>query len=45
LQRSALRRYGSFVRTNLTVGDLGELPGDPLVAALATLRPDEHRTG
>jgi hypothetical protein len=45
LQRSALRRYGSFVRTNLTVGDLGELPGDPLVAVLATLPSDTYRTG
>ena len=40
LRRSARRHYGSFVRTNLTVEDLGDLLAKPLVAVLATLRAD-----
>jgi PPOX class probable F420-dependent enzyme len=34
------RKYGSPVRTNLAVGDLGTFLDRPLVAVLATLRPD-----
>ena len=34
------RHYRSFVRTNLTVGELGDLLEEPLVAVLATLRAD-----
>jgi len=37
--------YGSFVRANLTVGDLVDLPDEPLAAVLATLRSDAYRTG
>jgi PPOX class probable F420-dependent enzyme len=40
LCRSTRRHYGSFVRNNLTVGDLGDLLDQPLVAVLATLRTD-----
>jgi len=40
LPRSARRRYGSSVRTNLTIEDLGDLLDKPLVAVLATLRMD-----
>jgi hypothetical protein len=45
LHRPARRRYGSFVRANLTVGDLGDLPAEPLVAELVTLPSDTYRTG
>jgi hypothetical protein len=45
LHRPARRRYGSFVRTNLIVGDLGDLPVEPLVTALATLPPGAYRAG
>ena len=38
--RSTRRPYRPCVRTNLTVGDLGDLLDQPLVAVLATLRPD-----
>ena len=37
---SARHRYGSSVRTNLTLEDLGDLLDKPLVAVLATLRMD-----
>jgi nitroimidazol reductase NimA-like FMN-containing flavoprotein (pyridoxamine 5'-phosphate oxidase superfamily) len=40
LRRFTQRHYGSPVRTNLTVEDLGELLDRPLVAVLATLRTD-----
>ena len=40
LRRSTGRHYGSPVRTNLTVVDLGDLLDRPLVAVLATLRTD-----
>jgi PPOX class probable F420-dependent enzyme len=40
LRRPARRHYGPVVRTNLTVGDLGDLQDKPLVAVLATLRTD-----
>ena len=40
LRRPARRHYGRVVRTNLTVGDLGDLLDKPLVAVLATLRTD-----
>jgi PPOX class probable F420-dependent enzyme len=38
--RSTRPHYGSFVRTNLALGDLGDLLDEPLVAVLATLRAD-----
>ena len=37
---SVRRRYGSPVRTNLTVADLGDLLDKPLVAVLASLHTD-----
>ena len=40
LRRFTQRHYGSPVRTNLTVEDLGDLLDTPLVAVLATLRTD-----
>ena len=40
LRRFTQRHYGSPVRTNLTVEDLGDLLDRPLVAVLATLRTD-----
>ena len=40
MRQSAGRHYGSSVRTNLTVKDLGNLLDRPLVAVLATLRTD-----
>ena len=40
LRLSARRHYGPSMRTNLTVGDLGDLLDRPLVAVLATLRTD-----
>ena len=40
MRLSARRHYGPSMRTNLTVGDLGDLLDRPLVAVLATLRTD-----
>ena len=40
LRSNTRRHYGSPVRTNLTVEDLGNLLDKPLVAVLATLRTD-----
>ena len=40
MRGSIRRRYGSSMRTNLTVEDLGDLLDRPLVAVLATMRMD-----
>ena len=40
MRRSPRRHYRRFVRTNLTVEDLGDLLDQPVVAVLATLRAD-----
>ena len=40
LRRFVRHHYGSPVRTNLTMEDLGDLLDKPLVAVLATLRTD-----
>ena len=40
MQGASCHRYGLFVRTDITVADLKDFLDEPLVAVLATLRPD-----